>query len=293
MSEAKKGNMFIIAEMVLWSLFPIVSILGFKGLDIIISFFWVNLFATLFFLILMMAKGRWAELKNKMVWLYTLATVVFICIIFYGAYFYALGSTLPANASIVALFEVVPTYIFFQIIKKESFMPKHLVGIVLGAIGALIVLLPKAGGVHTGDWIILCATFFPPIGNYYQQKARKLASTETILFLRHALTLPFLFVISLFLGSHLSFEATYPVLGWLLLNGIVIFGISKIFWVESIHRMSVTKAIAISGLNPIFTVLFAWIIIHQAPTYTQLLSLPFLILSIMILTNFKFKKSTM
>jgi drug/metabolite transporter (DMT)-like permease len=74
------------------------------------------------------------------------------------------------------------------------------------------------------------------------------------------------------------------------LNGIVVFGISKIFWVEAIHRMSVTKALAISSLNPIFTVLFAWFLMNQTPTIFQLAALPFLIVSVWILTNMSFPK---
>lgn len=290
MTEAQKGNIFIVSEMILWALFPVLSVLGFNGLPFAVSVFWVNLFATIFFLILMCVRGRWSELKNWIVWKYTLGVVLFICVLFYGFYFYGLQSTVPANASIVALFEVVPTYIFFQIIRKEHFDSKHILGIILGVIGVLIVLLPKSDGFRQGDLIILCATIFPPLGNFYQQKVRKIASSETILFLRSLLTLPFFLVFIYLMGSSVNFSNIKPVLGWILLNGIFVFGISKILWVEGIHRMSVTRAIAISGLNPIFTVLFAWLLMHQLPTASQLLALPFLIVSILILTNFKFRK---
>ncbi len=290
MTEAQKGNIFIVSEMIIWSLFPILSILGFNGLPFVVSIFWVNLFATIFFFILMFFRGRWSELKNWIVWKYTTGVVIFICVLFYGFYFYGLTSTSPTNASIVALFEIVPTYIFFQMIRKEHFDSKHILGIILGVVGVLIVLLPKSDGFHFGDLIILCATIFPPIGNFYQQKVRKIASSETVLFLRSLLTLPFFLVFIYLMGSSVNFSNIKPVLGWILLNGIVVFGISKILWVEAIHRMSVTRAMAIGGLNPIFTVLFAWLLMNQIPTLSQLLALPFLIFAILILTNFKFRK---
>jgi drug/metabolite transporter (DMT)-like permease len=290
MTEARKGNIFIISEMILWSLFPILATLGFKGITPLVSLFWVNLIATLFFFCLMFVRGRWQELKDKLVWLYTLGIVIFVCVLFYGLYFYALGKTTPANAAIVALFEIVPSYIFFQIIKKEHFDSRHILGIILGIVGALIVLLPKAGTVHSGDFIILLAVFFPPIGNWYQQKIRKIASTETVLFLRHLLSIPFILILIYVFGMSISLKGTTGILGWLLLNGIVVFGISKIFWVEAIHRMSVTKALAISSLNPIFTVLFAWFLMNQTPTIFQLAALPFLIVSVWILTNMSFPK---
>lgn len=290
MTEARKGNIFIISEMILWSLFPIVSSLGQRGLTPLVSLFWVNVAAALFFFVLMFPRSRWHELRNRSVWLFTLGIVISICVVYYGLYFYALSRTTPANAAIVALFEVVPSYLFFQILKKEPFASKHIFGMILAVIGALIVLLPKAQGVHSGDFLILLAVFAAPVGNWYQQKARKTASTETVLFLRHLLTIPFLAILIYVFGMRIHSTDVSGVLGWILLNGILVFGLSKIFWVEAIHRMSVTRALAISSLNPVFTVLFSWLIIKEVPTAFQLLALPFLIASVWILTNIRFKK---
>ena len=69
----------------------------------------------------------------------------------------------------------------------------------------------------------------------------------------------------------------------LLLNGVVIFGISKIFWVEGIHRMSVTKANALSSLNPFITLIFAWLLLKDAPTVWQLSALAPMILGVILL----------
>ena len=293
MTESQKGNIFIVVEMIIWSLFPVVSLLGFKGMPSTVSLFWVNLFSTIFFLVVMIFKNKWHELRNKYLWYYILGVVIFVCVIFYSLFFYALTMTVPTNAAIVVLFEIVTSYIFFQIVKKESLDSRHIFGIVLAIIGTLIVLLPNFNGIHTGDLIIIFATFFTPFGNWCQQQARKIASTETTLFLRHLLTIPFLFIIIHFLGFSLKVESIKSVIGWLLLNGIFIFGFSKILWVEAIHRMSVTKALAINSLNPIFTMLFSWFLLSQLPTMVQFISLPFLIIAIFILTDFNFNKSTL
>ncbi len=59
--------------------------------------------------------------------------------------------------------------------------------------GAVVVLIPNFSVLNAGDLFILLATIFVPIGNYLQQKATKISSTETILFLRSILAAPFLF----------------------------------------------------------------------------------------------------
>jgi len=289
-TDAQKGNIYIILEMIIWSLFPIISILGLSGVASMVSLFWVNVFSTIFFLIIVLFRGNISDFKNKKVWFYSLGAVVFIDVLLYGLFFIALEKTTPANASIVALFEIVPSYFFFQILRKEKFKTKYIFGIILAMVGVFIVLSPKAGGVNIGDLIILIACFFPPLGNLYQQKARNLASTESVLFLRHLMALPFLYLLTVIFRTPIGNYDISNVFGWLLLNGVLIFGLSKIFWVEAIHRMTVTRALAVNSLNPVFTVLFAWLLLRQAPTYVQLVSLPFLIGAILLLTNFKFKK---
>ncbi len=292
MTEKKKGNIFIILEMILWSFFPIVSLLGLKGVPSFVSLFWVNLFATLFFFFIVLFRGKLKELKNKRVWFLTIGVVVFINILYYGLYFFALERTTPANAAIVAMFEIVTSYVFFQIIKKESFPKKHIVGIIVAIIGALIVLLPKAGGVNMGDYVMLIAVFFPPFGNWCQQQVRKSISSESALFLRHLLATPFILLMMYMFSTPIGAYDISEVVWWLIFNGILIFGLSKIFWLEAIHRMSVTKALAINGLSPIFTVLFAWFLLGQNPTIVQLLALPFLLISVWLLTDMRFSKNS-
>lgn len=287
MTEAQKGNIFILSETILWAFFPIVSMLGLTGIGGLVSLFWVNLFATIFYAVVMLFKNSWGDLKDTKVWIYTSGVVFFICVMLYGLYFVALPYTTPTNASIVVLFEIVPTYIFFHIIRKDPFKKIHLLGIVLVVIGAVVVLLPNSDGAHIGDWLILFAVFFPPLGNWFQQKARARASSESILFLRHILSTVVFAGLVYLLGDSLEFSEIKGIWGWLIINGFFVFGISKIFWVEAIHRMSVTRALAIASIGPAFTALFSWAILGHVPTITQIVAIPFLVAGVCILTNVK------
>ena len=119
MTEGQKGNALIISEGLIWSLFPIVTILGLKGTSSIVGLFWATFFSALFFLAIIIYRNKWSEFKNLQIWKYSLGTSIFIGVIFYGLYFYGLTKTVSANAAIVGLFEVATSYIFFQIIQKE------------------------------------------------------------------------------------------------------------------------------------------------------------------------------
>jgi drug/metabolite transporter (DMT)-like permease len=288
MTEGQKGNAIIIFEGLIWSLFPIVTILGLRGISSIVGLFWATSFSALFFLAIVIFRNKWQELKNWQVWKYSFGVAIFIGVIYYGLYFYGLTMTVSANGAIVALFEVVTSYIFFQVIHRELMPKKYILGIIFATLGALLIFIPKFGHFHSGDIFILLATFAAPFGNWYQQKARNIASSEIIMLMRNIITIPFLFVLAILLGASPLVRPLGNAFWWLLLNGVFIFGLSKFLWVEGIHRMSVTKALAINSLAPFFTIIFAWLLIGDSPTLTQLLSLPLLVVGVFLLTNVKF-----
>lgn len=209
---------------------------------------------------------------------------------FYSFYFTDLETTSAGNAGIIALFEIFTSFLFFNLFKKEFISTEHIVGSILMICGALIVLLPNLRAVRIGDFFILAATFFTPIGNYYQQKIRKIASSETIMFARSLITTPIIFLLAYLLHQHVSAEMIKLSLPYLLINGLLLFGVTKLFWIEAIHRISVTKGNALSSITPFLTLIIAWIFLKQSPNLWQLVSLIPLVAGVLLLTdqvNFK------
>lgn len=288
--EKRKGEMIILFEAIIWSFFPVVAVLSFGKLPSIIAFGWTTLFAAIFFGLVVIYKKRWNELKNPLVWKYTALVSLFIGVLFYGFYFIGLSKTTPGNASIVALMEVFTSFVFFNILRKEKISKPYIIGALLMVFGALIVLYPKFSGVAVGDLLVLIATFFAPPGNLFSQKARKIASSETIMFIRSIISAPCIFLIAYVFGIHSTTEQLRISLPFLLINGIIIMGLSKILWVEAIHRMSVTKAIALNSMTPLLTLLLAFMILHQSPSVWQFVSLiPLLIGTLLLTDNLKLK----
>ena len=211
--------------------------------------------------------------------------VFFVSILYYVLYYLGLTRTTSGNASIIALFEVCTSYIFFNLFKKEKFSFESKVGSILMVFGAVVVLAPNFSVLNVGDLLVLLATIFVPIGNYFQQKATKISSTETILFLRSILAVPFLFLVARTVGQHLQINQIKESLVFLILNGLICFGLAKAFWVEGIARISVTKGNALNSIGPLFTLFFAFIIFHQVPTIWQSTSLVFFFFGILLLTE--------
>lgn len=250
-----------------------------------IAFAWTTLFSAVYFALFVTYKKRWFELKNPLVWKYSGLSALFIGVLLYGFYFVGLSKTTPGSASIIALMEVLTSLLFFNVLRGEKFPKRYLIGALLMVVGAVIVLWPKFSGLAIGDLLVLVSTFFAPPGNLFSQKARKIASSETVMLIRSLVATPVIFLIAIILGVQGTMEQIKISLPFLLINGFLIMGLSKILWIEAIHRISVTKAIALNSFTPLLTLCLSWFILNQVPSVWQLVSLIPLILGVLLLTD--------
>lgn len=292
MIKEHKGELFAFSNAFFQGLFPIITILSYLAMPSIISLAVSTFLSSLFFLVIIIYQKKLHELRNPLLWKYIFYIVFFLGILFYVFSYLGLSRTTSGNASIIALFEICTSYVFFNIFKKELFSLESKIGAVFMVIGAVVVLAPNFSTINFGDVLIFVATFFAPIGNFFQQKAKKISSTETTLFLRSILSVPFLFLIAYIFGQHLHIEQIKESIWFLIFNGFIVFGISRMFWVESITRISVTKSNALSSVAPLLTLFVAWLVFHQIPTSWQIVSLVPFFLGVLLLTNnLKFKNN--
>lgn len=269
-NKERQGEVYIGLEVLLWSLFPVITILSYSGVTPLISLGWSTLFAAIFFGIILTFKKKWHELHDKTALKDILLVSVFIGVGFYSFYYFGLTLTTAGNASIIALSEVLFTFIFFQLWKKETLPQSHIFGAILLVIGAFIVLFPNASSLNLGDILIVLAVSTAPFGNFFQRRARKRVSSYTIMFGRSALSTIFIFIFAYLLGERSSVLSVQQSLLFLVVNGVLLLGLSKILWLEGIHRISVTKAIALNSAGPLLTLVFAWMLLGEIPTMWQL-----------------------
>ncbi|MDO8522428.1 MAG: DMT family transporter [bacterium] len=285
MSEERKGEWFVYLSGILWAFFPVVTVLTYHSIGSAASLLWTDVFATIFFAGLIVYRGKLAELRSALLWKYGFLAALFIGVLYYSLIFIGLEFTSPGNVAIISLFEVFTTFLVFNVYEKEFFSSGHTVGAVLMLIGAGIVLVRDFSGLNIGDLFVLAAVLFSPWGNVFQQRARDFASSESIMFIRSLLSIPALGVLAYTLGPNISFEDFRVSLPFLLVNGVLLFGLSKFFWIEAIHRISVTKGVALSSVTPFLTLMIAWAVLGQVPNIWQLASLVPLTIGVLLLTD--------
>lgn len=271
MDETAKGDLFILSQTLLWSFFPIFTILSFSTLGSLYSAAISTFFAGVFFAVVISFKKTWHEVFDKSAWKDILLATLFIGIIFYSLLFLGYRYTTAGNGSIASLMEIFFAFFVLGFFGKEKITLQGIFGAILMCIGAIIVLSPKASGINYGDFIIMFATIFTPIGNYFMQKARKKVSSITIMCIRSFVSAVFIFVFASFFAPLPSIKDVTTSLIYIIPSGVLFLGFSKILWIEGIHRIPITKANSLSTITPILTIIFSFFILKEVISFWHLL----------------------
>jgi drug/metabolite transporter (DMT)-like permease len=182
--------------------------------------------------------------------------------------------TTAGNAAILSLMEVFFSFLILGLLlRHEPLLPRTVIGGACMVLGALLVLLPKGAGWQRGDLLVITATIFAPLGNRCAQRARKLVTANVIMFLRSIVSGTLFLIVSLLVEPVPAYGASLSSLSFLLINGILLLGLSKILWIEGIHRIPITKAISIESITPLLTLVIAAVFLHEQPTVLQITSL--------------------
>ena len=289
-SKAKQGELLIFSQAALWGLFPIITVFSYNSLPTLYSLVGSTFFAAIFFGVMLLIKGNWRDLAKVDAFRDILLSTLIIGIGYYLLTFFALKYTSPGNVSLVSLAEVFFSYVFFHLWKKEDLAIEHLIGCILMVAGVVIVLIPSAHAFNLGDALVLIGTVLTPVGNYFMRRARLSTSSEVIMFIRSSVVAVAVGGVALAVHGVPSAIAWKTSLPFLIVNGLLLMGFSKILWIEGIHRISVMKANALSSIAPLFTLLFVWWFMKTPPSPWQLLAFVPMFFGILLLNKDGHKK---
>ena len=282
----RKGEMYIFFEAALWGLFPVITILTYSQLPPLFSAGIGSLIAAVFFAGIVTTRGRWHQFGRTTPWKEILTASVLIGFFFYSFLFVGLKHTTAGNGSIVLLMEVFSSFVLLGfLLKHEPLIPVQMLGAACMVMGSLFILLPKASGWHSGDVLILIGTLFPPLGNRCIQQARLRISTECMMFVRSMVSGCLLLLLAWFTEPMPDGRTLHASLGFLLINGLLLLGYSKILWIEGIRFIPITKAISIASIAPLCTLIFASLFLHERVTTHQIFALIPMIAGVYLLTR--------
>jgi drug/metabolite transporter (DMT)-like permease len=203
-------------------------------------------------------------------------------LIFVGAQY-----TTASHVALIIFLQLLFAYLYFQRSAEEYLNRQHLLGAILMGLGAIIILFPvgEVWKINLGDILVLLAAMIAPLGNYYQKQARKKVHSTNILLSRSLIGIPLVYGMATIFEVTPSWQMIQSQWPWLLFLGLMIFVMSKILWMESLHRLSITKVSAIYAVSPLITLGLAYWLLNEVPSFWQLLAVLPIILGGYLITR--------
>ena len=272
MTKEREGELLMVGLSVLESWFPILSIISLSYIGALHTYAFSLLVSLFFFLAIMLKKKLFIELKNRDAYKDLLLTSFWITTLF-ALVFIGMQYTTAGNMSVIIFLQLFFSYLYFNILGKEKMDFIHGIGAFIMGVGAIIILFPDDLNFNKGDLIILLAAAIAPITNLYSKKARLFCSSETVLGVRTLIALPVISLLAWLIEPQIDFLDLQKALPYILLIGLLVFGLSKILWMEALHRISITKISAMIALVPPMTLLFAYLYLDEVPEFRQMLGI--------------------
>jgi len=272
MQEERKGEIYMLLLSLLESWFPIFSLFSIALIGAMFSFAFSVSIATIIFVSLIIYQKKFSELFRKDARKDLLLTTFFINLLFLLA-FTGLQYTTAGNMAVIIFMQLFFAYLYFNVFGDHKLSITHTIGAVIMAVGALLVLIPDDLSLNKGDLIIFVAAALAPFANLYQKRARTYVSSETILAFRNIVALPVLFGIAFIAEPFPSQENLIAALPYILAIGFLVLGLSKVLYIEALHRISITKVSAMLALIPLFTLIFAYFTLNEIPELRQILGI--------------------
>ncbi|WP_024851658.1 DMT family transporter [Hydrogenovibrio kuenenii] len=268
-SQQRKGEFFALGLTLIEAWFPIFASFTVSTLGPLHAYTYSLVVASSILLGLWLYRKRTAEILKREAYFSLLMVSLLISSVF-ALVFLGLNYTSANNVAIILFLQILFAYLFLGRKQGETLNLPHTLGVILMTLGAVLVLFPKNFSLHIGDGLVLLAAIIAPIANLYQKRARQHVSSETILLVRSLLALPVLYLLALYFEPTPSWHMIQTQWIWLLLTGGLVFVVSKIFWVEALHLLPITKVNALFALAPLLTIGLSYWILNQAPTLSQL-----------------------
>lgn len=279
--QERLGEWYAIITVIMYAFWPIGTNVIAKQMPPIQFLAYVTLLGAVPVLISTIYLKQVRQLFNARIlgrmFLYTLL----IAVIPYGVITYSSQFTTAIDTAFLTQTEGIFAAFMGWLIFKEHIKPKKLIGIGF-ILGANILLLYKGVEFSAANLAIALS----PIGFVFANVIAKQLQKEGVGWA------PILLFRSLVGGGILLAVAAYaealsvpPEHLWLplVLMGLVIFGLQKIFWQLALHRLDLSKCTAIINTMPVLSFFLAFLILDEVPTLSRWVALGLMVVGILFI----------
>ena len=289
--KEKEGIIFVIITIFIAGALPIIIKYG-TGLINPLFFATVSsLIAGIFLFLLAALKGNWKILFDRRYFFHLLLIGFFGITLSNICFFFGVTLTSGINSSILLVIE--PLYAIFigYILLNEKITLKQMFFTFVIIVGTIIVVSRAKYSLNWGDLLVLLTPLCWQIAHFFSKRLMTAHKEITPMLIATARTLyggTFLFILSSIEGTN-----QYDKLGitnillLLIFQGIIGFALHYSIWYEAIKRLNLSKATTLVSVYPTFSILLAWLILKELPTFYQLAGFTLIMVGIFGLSGIK------
>ena len=253
-----------------------------------------SLIAGVFLFSLAVIKGNWKILFRKEYFLLMLLIGFLGTTVSYLFFFFGVSLTTAINSSILLVIEPLYSIFIGHIFLNEKITFKQIIFTFIIIIGTITVLYKISFKFNRGELMILCTPLCWQITNIFSKKLMAIYKEITPPLIATARTLYgglFLIILSIAMGiNQFNQLRNISILWILLLQGIVGFALHYFAWYEAIKRLNLSKATSLVNVYPAFTIMLAWLVLKEIPTFQQIGGFIIIIIGIFGLLGIKSEK---
>ncbi len=285
MDKKASGYLYLFLCILLWASIPVASKKILLEMDYLQMLFFSSLFSLLTLFIILLITGKYRELKRHHRWEY--GNMLFLG--FLGAYLYyillyaAFSLTTAQEGFILAYTWPILVLLLAFLILKERITLRKISAILLSFLGIIIVI--SRGNLESvqptnflGDILALSGAF---VFALFSILGKKNNYERVIAAFMYFLIASLLSLITMLFFSTFSFP-TLTTLFWLLYNGILVNGVTYVWWFRALERVETHIVSTMLYLTPFISLLYISLFLSESIMLTSIIGLIAIILGIFL-----------
>jgi drug/metabolite transporter (DMT)-like permease len=231
-------------------------------------------------------KSRISEIKRKD-WFLILAMSISGTIIAPVLFFSGLSQSKASDTSVLSNAEIIFTILLAIVFFREKLKPMGYLSITLVIVGIIIITTNLEFSTSLldikseGDLLILAAMVFWGLDNNISRIASQRIDIARLIQLKSAIGGSCLFAIVLLLG--IPINITLAEVPNIILLGVVGFGISLFFFLNSLKRIGTVRTMVIYSTSAIFGLFLASIFLHESIGVYQVVAITMMLAGIFLI----------
>lgn len=287
----QKGTIFAVIEIFLSGLFPVVTKYGVGFISPVFFAAISALIGSGFLLLILKFRGELSQLFSRNLLRYLLPIGFFGTFATSVSFFFGSTMTSGINSSILLQVEPIYSIILSFFILKEIIRKKQVAVTLFILSGAILVLYNGALSISLGHVLVLLTPLFWQISHLFAKKIFDKTSLYVVSASRVFYGGLLLFALTFIPGfNDYGFLTDPGILLIFLFQGLTAFVGAVVVWYLVITRINLSKATAIVGVYPVFSVILAWIFLGEKASIYQIIGLFIIVGGIFLLSRIRSEK---